>query len=320
MLRSKIISRIIFFGVLILLMFAYGCTDANVDDPADTTPAPPAEIVETTPTETTLSEVISGNDETKTSKYYYLGDPLLKEDSDGQRYVQAIVILSCYPKCDVLDNGQSTHSARAWLILPDGTKIAAAPTDAKEQNSDNDDHRYIITFMFYGLPDDFDIGKYDFLVSEYDDVTGDGDYHKTLFEDITVGTCTAKYEFALEGELVISEGYQGKTLIGAITCITTCVSGRDYYTSPSGMYYADAKLIAPDGTAYNFNPTVTEATMQVNAQAGDVFKEQIYFEYLPLDLAPGKYDIQVWNTTNGQSERLFEDVPVSFESENTTIQ
>lgn len=43
MLRSKIISRIIFFGLLILLIFSYGCADANVDLPADTTPAPPAE-------------------------------------------------------------------------------------------------------------------------------------------------------------------------------------------------------------------------------------------------------------------------------------
>lgn len=57
MLKSKIFSRIIFFGMLILLIFACGCTDANVDTPADTTPAPPlSEIVETTPAETTPTE------------------------------------------------------------------------------------------------------------------------------------------------------------------------------------------------------------------------------------------------------------------------
>ena len=52
MLRSKIFSRIIFFGVLILLIFTCGCADANVDTIADTTPAPPSEIVETSPVET----------------------------------------------------------------------------------------------------------------------------------------------------------------------------------------------------------------------------------------------------------------------------
>ena len=69
MLRSKIISRIIFFGVLILLMFAYGCTDANVDDPADTTLAPPAEIVETTPTETAPTQTTPNETTTSESPY-----------------------------------------------------------------------------------------------------------------------------------------------------------------------------------------------------------------------------------------------------------
>ena len=66
MLRSKINSRIIFFGVLILLMFAYGCTDANVETPADTTPAPPAE---TTPTETAPTQTTPNETTTSESPY-----------------------------------------------------------------------------------------------------------------------------------------------------------------------------------------------------------------------------------------------------------
>ena len=139
-----------------------------------------------------------------------------------------------------------------------------------------------------------------------------------LFSMLMLSSCgirTAKYDFELEGDIILKEGYRGESLSAFVYCTTTCVSGRDYFQNPSGLYYTSAELIAPDGTIYKFNPPVPLAVTQVNVKRGDVFKEHIFFEELPLDLAPGKYDLRVWNTTSGRSEKLFEDVTVRFDEE-----
>ena len=139
-----------------------------------------------------------------------------------------------------------------------------------------------------------------------------------LFSMLMLSSCgirTAKYDFELEGDIILKEGYRGESLSAFVYCTTTCVSGRDYFQNPSGLYYTSAELIAPDGTIYKFNPPVPPAVTQVNVKRGDVFKEHIFFEELPLELAPGKYDLRVWNTTSGRSEKLFEDVTVRFDEE-----
>ena len=294
--------------LLLLAVLTLGACHTTSPDTADTT----------TPAETTPAETSPADGEVKEQKYfYYLFPARIQEDAEGRRFVQAECKVSLNTDVCKEFNSQSPFPARAWLVLPDGSKIASEPiTDVEKQVYTNKFEK-ITTFSFYGLPNGFNVGKYDFLVSEYDDTTGEGDYEKKLFEDVTTEISTGRYEFELEGDLIFKLGYQCKSLIADIYCIVTCVSGRDYYTSSNGFYYTGAELIAPDGTTYKFNPLVSEGTKRADVKPGDVFKEEIYFENLPLDLAPGKYDLLVWNTTNGQSKTLFENVTVRFEDIHT---
>lgn len=278
-------TRIIFALLLLLAtLILSGCHTPSPDTADTTTPA------ETTPALTTPSE-----SDIRTAEYDFElwgYGPVIKIDDAGERYVQLDLLVSCISGRDYYISSHSFSPARAWLLLPDNAAIIpSAPQDVTvtpTQIDVNAGDSFNVSLRFYDLPQDFDVGSYDFLVSEYDDVTGDGDHDKRLLEDVEVGIYTAKYDFELQGDVVLGLGYRGNYLSARISCTTTCISGRGIYWDGGNFApVGKAELIAPDGTIYTFSPLRTTAVTQVNVKQGDVFEDKIVFEHLPLDLAPG---------------------------------
>lgn len=85
----------------------------------------------------------------------------------------ALMLFGCHAPSP--DNAEIIPSA------PQGVTVTPTQIDVNAGDSFN------VSLRFYDLPPDFDVGSYDFLVSEYDDATGDGDHDKRLFEGIAVG-------------------------------------------------------------------------------------------------------------------------------------
>ena len=135
---------------------------------------------------------------------------------------------------------------------------------------------------------------------------------------------TAKYDFELNGDVILEPSFDGKYLTGKILCTITCISGTDY-TSDSIFSSPHAWLIMPDGTKYAFHPYHPSSDTQTYIKPGDVFEKWLHFSYIPLDFKPGQYNIFVsqYNTDDGNtvgSQKLFENVVVRFETEDTTAQ
>ena len=280
---------------------------------------------ETTPTDTTLTQTTPADSEIRTAKYdfeislpFY---PVLKQDKDGKQYVNLDFKVTCVSGRDYYMSSHGFSPARAWLILPDGTKISAANpvSDAVTQIDINEGDVFGENLHFYELPDSFEPGKYSFLISEYDDVTGDGDYDKELFEDITVGSMTAKYEFELHGDVILKSFSGSDSLSASIPCTVTCVDGCDFYMSANSPVFAYAWLIMPDGTKYSELRLVNHAHTQVYVLPGVEIQESFSFGKLPHDFVPGKYDIFVSTSPDFDnrivSHKLFENVTVRFETE-----
>lgn len=146
-----------------------------------------------------------------------------------------------------------------------------------------------------------------------------------LFSMLMLSSCgirTAKYDFELHGDVVLSPNKAGTYLNGEIECTVTCVSGRDYYEGGNPVDPVRAWLIMPDGTKYSAaNPAPPEGAL-VDVKAGDTIKTTLSFSHLPLDFAPGEYDILVseYDNSTGEgdySKKLFEKVTIRFEEENT---
>ena len=144
-----------------------------------------------------------------------------------------------------------------------------------------------------------------------------------LFSMLMLSSCgirTAKYDFELHGDVVLSPNKAGTYLNGRIECTVTCVSGRDYYEGGNPVDPARAWLIMPDGTKYSAaNPAPPEGAL-VDVKAGDTIKTTLSFSHLPLDFAPGEYDILVseYDDSTGEgdySKKLFEKVTVRFGEE-----
>ena len=144
-----------------------------------------------------------------------------------------------------------------------------------------------------------------------------------LFSMLMLSSCgirTAKYDFELHGDVVLSPNKAGTYLFGEIECTVTCVSGRDYYEGGNPVDPARAWLIMPDGTKYSAaNPAPPEGAL-VDVKAGDTIKTTLSFSHLPLDFAPGEYDILVseYDDSTGEgdySKKLFEKVTVRFGEE-----
>ena len=135
------------------------------------------------------------------------------------------------------------------------------------------------------------------------------------------GLRTAKYDFQLHGDVVLSPNKAGTYLFGQIECTVTCVSGLDYYRGNHGFAPARAWLIMPDGTKYFAVNSVTTDMPMIKVKSGETFKTTLHFENLPLDFAPGEYDILVSEYDDGTGEgdyskKWFEKVTVRFEEEN----
>ena len=144
-----------------------------------------------------------------------------------------------------------------------------------------------------------------------------------LFSMLMLSSCgirTAKYDFELHGDVILSPGYSGTYLYGQIECTVTCVSGLDYYRGNHGFAPARAWLIMPDGTEYFALNPVTDDMPMIKVRSGEAFKTTLHFENLPLDFAPGEYDILVseYDDSTGEgdySKKLFEKVTVRFDEE-----
>ena len=144
-----------------------------------------------------------------------------------------------------------------------------------------------------------------------------------LFSMLMLSSCgirTAKYDFELHGDVVLSPNKAGTHLFGEIECTVTCVSGLDYYRGNHGFSPARAWLIMPDGTEYFALNPVTDDMPMIKVRSGEAFKTTLHFENLPLDFAPGEYDILVseYDDSTGEgdySKKLFEKVTVRFETE-----
>ena len=144
-----------------------------------------------------------------------------------------------------------------------------------------------------------------------------------LFSMLMLSSCgirTAKYDFELHGDVILSPGYNGTYLYGQIECTVTCVSGLDYYRGNHGFAPARAWLIMPDGTEYFALNPVTDDMPMIKVRSGEAFKTTLHFENLPLDFVPGEYDILVseYDDSTGEgdySKKLFEKVTVRFDEE-----
>ena len=172
--------------VLLLLLATLtlsGCHTPSPDTAETTTPS------DTTPALTTPSE-----SDIRTAEYDFElwgYGPVIKIDDAGERYVQLDLLVSCVSGRDYYISSHSFSPARGWLLIPDiAAIIPSAPQDVTvtpTQIDVNVGDSFNVSLRFYDLPQDFDVGSYDFLVSEYDDATGDSDHDKRLFEGIAVG-------------------------------------------------------------------------------------------------------------------------------------
>ena len=169
--------------LLLVALMLFGCHAPSPDNAETTTPD------ETTPALTTPSE-----SDIRTAEYDFElwgYGPVIKIDDAGERYVQLDLLVSCVSGRDYYIGSHSFSPARGWLLLPDNAAIIpSAPQDVTvtpTQIDVNAGDSFNVSLRFYDLPEDFDVGRYDFLVSEYDDATGDGDHDKRLFEGIAVG-------------------------------------------------------------------------------------------------------------------------------------
>ena len=177
MLRKFLSLTLIVFMYLTLTACSNHQSDLQFDITVDTT-------VDTT------TGTVKSDSEIRTAKYDFeiLEYPIVGRYSDGRLYVKMYYKMICVSGYDYYESGHSFGGARAWLVLPDGRKIAAAnaiidfPTqiDIKQGDVFQD---YLV---FSGLPDNFTAGGYDIIISEYDDYSGQGDYSRKQFQNVTV--------------------------------------------------------------------------------------------------------------------------------------